>query len=79
MNWDRQLATGKRNLNKGGRRMLNLHKIARVILTLVMVVALGGFLPFNTTNVLANPGYGTITGNVYEGPPVILSTQPRLG
>ncbi len=46
--------------------MLNLHKIMRVILTLVMVVALGGFLPFSTTNVLANPGYGTITGNVYE-------------
>ena len=46
--------------------MFNLHKIVRVILTLVMVVALGGFLPFSTTNVLANPGYGTITGNIYE-------------
>jgi len=46
--------------------MLNLHKIVRVMLTLVMVVALGGFLPFSTTNVLANPGYGTITGNIYE-------------
>ena len=66
MNCDRQLATDKRNLNKGGCQMLNLHKIARVILTLVMVVALGGFLPFNTTNVLASPGYGTITGHIYE-------------
>lgn len=46
--------------------MLNLHKIVRVMLTLVMVVALGGFLPFSTTNVLANPGYGTITGNICE-------------
>jgi len=36
------------------------------MLTLVMVVALGGFLPFSTTNVLANPGYGTIIGNIYE-------------
>ena len=46
--------------------MSNLHKIVRVMLTLVMVVTLGGFLPFSTTNVLANPGYGTITGNIYE-------------
>ena len=46
--------------------MLKLHKIVRVMLTLVIAVALGGFLPFSTTNVLANPGYGTITGNIYE-------------
>ena len=46
--------------------MPKLHTLTRVILTLTMVVALGGFLPFSTTNVLANPGYGTITGNIYE-------------
>jgi len=46
--------------------MLNLHKIVRVMLTLVMVVALGGFLPFNTINVAASPGFGTIDGNIYE-------------
>jgi len=31
-----------------------------------MVVALGGFLSLSTIDVLANPGYGSITGNVYE-------------
>jgi len=36
------------------------------MLTLVMVVALGGFLPFSTINVAASPGYGTITGNIYD-------------
>jgi len=36
------------------------------MLTLIMVVALGGSLPFNTINVAASPRFGTITGYVYD-------------
>ena len=46
--------------------MSNLCRIVRVMLTFIIVTALGGFLPLSTASVLANPGYGTITGNISD-------------